>query len=150
MDILEGKNSHGKKLSLSKNLQQKKSSKRRLFYFGGGLEIRTLGSFHFAGFQDRCFRPLSQTSTYLIFFCQLLNLLANRLCYINIFVFLLQLFFRNFNLIFLKSLCVKKMKKNMINLKNVGAFMRKNAAMFLFLESQLGQQNKPACKTKKS
>lgn len=28
--------------------------------------------------------------------------------------------------------------------------MRKNAAMFLFLESQLGQQNKPACKTKKA
>ena len=42
------------------------------------------------------------------------------------------------------------MKKNMINLKNVGAVMRKNAAMFLFLESQLGQQNKPACKTKKA
>ena len=31
---------------------------------GGGLEIRTLGSLHFAGFQDRCFRPLSQTSAY--------------------------------------------------------------------------------------
>lgn len=31
---------------------------------GGGLEIRTLECFHIAGFQDRCFRPLSQTSVH--------------------------------------------------------------------------------------
>ena len=54
-----------------KDLEEKKSfsvnhAERQVN--GGGLEIRTLGSFHFAGFQDRCFRPLSQTSTYLIFF----------------------------------------------------------------------------------
>ena len=42
------------------------------------------------------------------------------------------------------------MKKNMINLKNVGAVMRKNAAMFLLLEGQLGQQNNPACKAKEN
>ena len=29
---------------------------------GGGLGIRTPGCFHIGGFQDHCFRPLSQTS----------------------------------------------------------------------------------------
>ena len=51
-----------------KNLEEKKSfseihAERQVN--GGGLEIRTLGSFHFAGFQDRCFRPLSQTSEFI-------------------------------------------------------------------------------------
>lgn len=34
------------------------------FAFGGWLGIRTPDSFHYAGFQDRCFRPLSQPSKY--------------------------------------------------------------------------------------
>ena len=33
-----------------------------LFALGGGLGIRTPGCFHIGGFQDHCFRPLSQTS----------------------------------------------------------------------------------------
>ena len=58
-----------------KNLEEKKSlgdihAERQVD--GGGLEIRTLGCLHNAGFQDRCFRPLSQTSAivkiYHIFF----------------------------------------------------------------------------------
>ena len=31
---------------------------------GGGLGIRTPGCFHIGGFQDHCFRPLSQTSMF--------------------------------------------------------------------------------------
>ena len=52
-----------------KNLEEKKSfseihAERQVI--GGGLEIRTLGCLHIAGFQDRCFRPLSQTSSMLL------------------------------------------------------------------------------------
>ena len=31
--------------------------------FGDGLGIRTPGTFRFDGFQDRCFRPLSQSTS---------------------------------------------------------------------------------------
>ena len=41
------------------------------FSCGGELGIRTPGSFHYDGFQDRCFRPLSQLSIFsLMFTCQ--------------------------------------------------------------------------------
>ena len=41
----------------------KKARTRRAFLInGGGAGIRTLGTSRYAGFQDRCFRPLSHPS----------------------------------------------------------------------------------------
>ena len=56
---------------------------------GGRLGIRTPDSFHYASFQDWCFRPLSQPSTYS-------NLLQQKIFmqqdYVSIFLFAMQAF----------------------------------------------------------
>lgn len=47
------------------------SNEFKRLLIGGELGIRTPGSFHYDGFQDRCFRPLSQLSIFsLMFTCQ--------------------------------------------------------------------------------
>ena len=59
---------------LQKEHQIKNTQPNKVFSWvqnGGELGIRTPGSFHYDGFQDRCFRPLSQLSIFsLMFTCQ--------------------------------------------------------------------------------
>lgn len=50
------------KMTPAVTLKNKKMAKSSHFFLGGELGIRTPGSSHFNGFQDRRFRPLSQLS----------------------------------------------------------------------------------------
>ncbi len=58
-----------KEISENDKILKEKEAELDLFVHqplrGGGLGIRTPGCFHIGGFQDRCFRPLSQTSIYI-------------------------------------------------------------------------------------